>query len=689
MTMLQEELVVTHPDERSPARAASLDGTLDQQLGREWLLTNRHGGFASGTVLNCPTRRYHGLLNVPRKAPLGRHVLLANVLDQVTCGDQAVPLSTFEFSGSIHPEGYHWLRTFEYNLTDADPWVQFTYEHEHFKATRRITLLRDAHVMRLDYTVKANKDEPIRLDVSPLLALRSIHDLRLQPAEDPWLLSEANQMLWAQLRFAPDVTLAVLADPMDQQAHVNFHQQPIWWHNFRYRVELGRGFPGGEDLQNVGTFEATGVGEIGFELTAVGMAKSPVEALEIAEQTRPDASGPRPPAIPMQDDPIRTDLYAAAEQFVVSCQSGGRAGAKTIIAGYPWFTDWGRDAMLSLEGLLLVPGRFEDAREVLCTFAGAQKHGLIPNRFNVDPNACDYNSVDASLWFMHAADAYVRYSDDDATYRKVLLPACRRAVESFVEGTDFDIRVEPDTGLLYCGNEQTQITWMDAKTDGTVFTRRHGAPVEVNALWYSGLCSLRDRTEGIGDPLPKFIAELIAQIEASFEPTFWNADGDYLYDCVRGEERDPSLRPNQILAVSLPHSPLRAKAKRLAVVKAVQKHLLTPRGLRTLAPGAPGYHGQYRGTPYERDGAYHTGTVWAWLLGPYVEAYLRVHNWSPKAKAHARGLLEPLLEHMHAEAGMGSISEIFDGDPPHQPRGCYAQAWGVAEVLRAYDLTQG
>ena len=265
MTMLQEEVVVTNPDQRAPARRAPLDGTLDQQLGREWLLTNRHGGFAGGTVLNCPTRRYHGLLNVPRQAPLGRHVLLANVIDQVTCGHDTVPLSTFEFSGSVHPEGHQWLRAFEYNLTDADAWVQFTYEHERFEAVRRITLTRDAHVTRINYIVRARKDEPIRLEVSPLLALRSIHDLRLQPAEDPWLLSEANQMLWAQLRFAPDVTLAVLADPKGQHARTNFTHHPIWWHNFRYRVELGRGFPGGEDLQNVGTFDATGVGEIGFD----------------------------------------------------------------------------------------------------------------------------------------------------------------------------------------------------------------------------------------------------------------------------------------------------------------------------------------------------------------------------------------------------------------------------------------
>ena len=364
-------------------------------------------------------------------------------------------------------------------------------------------------------------------------------------------------------------------------------------------------------------------------------------------------------------------------------------GGEDDHCGYPWFTDWGRDAMLALEGLLLVPGRLEEAREVLCTFAGAQQRGLIPNRFNVDPNACDYNSVDASLWFMHAVDAYVRYSGDDTTYRKLLLPACARVIESFVAGTDYDIRVEPDTGLVYCGNDQTQITWMDAKTDGTVFTKRHGAPVEVNALWYSGLCAVRERAENLGAPLPGYTDEMITKLEANFEPTFWYDEGGYLYDCVRGEEKDPSLRPNQILAVSLPHSPLRNQAKRRAVVQAVQEYLLTPKGLRTLAPDAPGYHGQYRGTPYQRDGAYHTGTAWAWLIGPFVEAYLRVHDWSDAAKTHARGLLEPLFEHMHAEAGMGSISEIFDGDPPHQARGCYAQAWSVAEVLRAYDLTQG
>ncbi|HNQ24379.1 MAG TPA: amylo-alpha-1,6-glucosidase [Phycisphaerae bacterium] len=665
-----------------------LEGSLEQRLEREWLLTNSYGGFASGTVLGCPTRRYHGLLCAPRRPPLVRYVLLASLLEQVNCGGQEIPLSTFEFPGTFHPEGHRLLQDFAYNLTEHDPWVRFTFEHERFAVEKRVQLARDAHVVRVRYAVRAYRDEPIVLRVSPLIAMRSIHDLRHQPVEDPWLLNEGDKLSWVQLRADRGVTLAIFTEPKEQQGRVHFRMQPVWWHNFRYREELARSFPGGEDLQNLGTFDAAGVGSVAMELVAVGLAGSPLEAIETAESTRQEAKDAGARIAVPDADPVATALHAAADQFVVRCGTGRRAGGTTVLAGYHWFTDWGRDALIALEGLLLIPRRFGEARQVLVTFAGAQQRGLIPNRFNDAASVCDYNSVDASLWFLHAADAYLRYANDLTTYDEVLWPACCRVIQAFLGGTDFDIRVD-ESGLVYCGNPGTQITWMDAKANGTVFTPRHGAPVEVNALWYSGLRTLADRERTLGRTCPVALATLITRVEESFASTFWREDAQWLYDCVRPGQKDGALRPNQILAVSLPYSPLRDAAQRRAVLEAVQKHLWTPMGLRTLAPFEPGYRGRYEGGPYQRDSAYHNGTVWAWLTGPFIEAYLRVHDWSAEAKNQARAMLEPLINHLYGEAGVGSISEIFDGDPPHKPRGCIAQAWSVAEVLRAYQLTRG
>ena len=664
-----------------------LQGSVEERLSREWLLTNRRGAFASGTVIGCPTRRYHGLLIAPRLAPVDQHVLLANCLEEVTCRHETTCVSTFEFAGVFHPEGYRLQRSFVCNLTAADPYVEFGYEHDQFELTKRIELAREVDLVRVRYTLKGSKDEPLHLKVSPLVALRHRHHLRLQPAEDPWLISESDNLLWLQVRTAPDVTLALLADPGAQSARVHFQRQPHWWHNFRYREELARGFPGGEDLQNVGHFDATGVGSLTFELVAVGFAASPVGALEALERANNDQRSTSVVRPPTHDDPVRAALYAAGDQFIVRCASKSRAGGTSIIAGYPWFSDWGRDALIALEGLLLVPGRYEEAKGVLESFAGAQKNGLIPNRFDDYTGECDYNSVDASLWFLHAADAYARYSGDDETFKEVLLPTCAAIVHAFSEGTDFNIHMD-ESGLIHCGDASTQLTWMDAKANGTVMVPRHGAPVEVNALWYNGLRALTERAQAGGCGHADAMRALTELIEANFERVFWNESANCLFDSVRADGADDSIRPNQIFAISLPHSPIRDPHRRWQVLEAVRHHLLTPMGLRTLSPSNPGYRGRYEGNGFERDSAYHNGTAWAWLLGPFIEAHLRVHNWSDEAKAHARELIAPLLDHLHSAAGLGSISEIFDGDEPHTPRGCFAQAWSVAEILRVYEFVK-
>jgi predicted glycogen debranching enzyme len=423
----------------------------------------------------------------------------------------------------------------------------------------------------------------------------------------------------------------------------------------------------------------------------VGCATGPAEARETIESARTVLTGrPAMPRIEAEslssaiDDAQVEPLVEAAGQFIVLRTMRDGRQSTTILAGYPWFGDWGRDAFISLPGLLLTTGRFEEAREVLTTFASAQHNGLIPNRYDDYGGQCAYNSVDASLWFVHAADAYVRHSHDLETWKEFLEPACLRMVEAFERGTDFDIAVDRD-GLLRCGNPSTQITWMDAKSGEDVFTPRHGKPVEINALWYHVLCILADRLSENGDQRSLRFETKAERIHQLFEPMFWNEATRGLYDCVRDDEADPAIRPNQVFAVSLPHSPL-SPARQRSVLSCVQEHLLTPYGLRTLSPADPRYRPRYEGGPYERDSAYHQGTVWPWLLGPFVEAYLRVHNFDASARDHCRKLLGRLLEHL-AEAGLGTLSEVYDGDPPHRPGGCIAQAWSVAETLRAWALT--
>jgi predicted glycogen debranching enzyme len=354
---------------------------------------------------------------------------------------------------------------------------------------------------------------------------------------------------------------------------------------------------------------------------------------------------------------------------VKRCRPDG-SDSCTILAGYPWFGDWGRDTFIALPGLLLETERFAEAREVFRTFASAQKEGLIPNRFSDYGDGCDYNSVDASLWYIHAADSYVRASGDEAFWREVLEPVCARVVDAYTAGTQFDIRMDDD-GLVRCGNEQTQITWMDAKFGDIVFTPRHGKPVEINALWYHALCLLAERAEQAASCKAQRYGGLAERVARSWQERFWNEADDCLYDVVRDDLRDPAVRPNQILAVSLPHSPLDRAHQRQVVAK-VEQELLTPFGLRSLSPRDPAYRARFEGGPYERDSAYHQGTVWGWLIGPFVEAYLRVNDFSDAARQAMRRAIEPLAAHLD-EAGLGSVSEVFDGDLPHRPGGCFAQ----------------
>jgi predicted glycogen debranching enzyme len=647
--------------------------TVTPALDREWLLTNRRGGSASGTTTGMPTRRYHGLLCVAARPPLERWLLLNAILEKVTVAGEPFELANFEFGDRIHPRGYERLTGVAYDLAPARPWVRFEYRWGGVVVRKTVTLFERRDLVEVRYDVESDGAGEIRVELLPFVSMRDFHALRVGERA----MSLATEGRGFVVR-GPDDACPALR--MEGMALFGRMRQPLafkpvedWWTGLVLREEAARGQDSVQDLFTPGWFSATLEGAGAVVVRGQGLTVAEEAASSIPVATAVSAGG-NPDAAPSADERLKH----AAAQFVVDRRRADGRWSRTILAGYPWFGDWGRDAFIALPGLLLLDEAFDDAREVLCTFASAQMDGLIPNRFSDYGDGCDYNSVDASLWFIIAADRYARASGDDATWRSDLAPACHGVVKAFTAGTRFDIFVDKD-GLVSAGNPDTQITWMDAMCDGVVFTPRNGKCVEVNALWYEALSRLAER-----DPGDARLATLRRRVRANYASVFWNEQRQCLYDCVRPDAQDATIRPNQIFAVSLEQSAL-TPAQRHAVVACVREHLLTPYGLRSLAPTEPGYRPRYEGDRMQRDGAYHQGTVWAWLMGPYVEAFLRIHEFSADAKAEARRLLAPLVAHLD-DAGLGSVSEIFDAEPPHTPRGCYAQAWSVAELRRALAM---
>lgn len=651
--------------------------SFEAQLQREWLLTNGRGGFASGTCVGVPTRRYHGLLVAAARPPLERWMLLSALFERVGVNGVYEELAGFEFHKTFHPRGFAFLRDFTVSNNPEHPFACFTYETDQARVRKLIVMPRGRDEVVVRYRVDAPPNVPVSLEVCPFVAMRDFHGLT-HAFEEGFPFEQSGEHVAVDgSRGGPRLWLHVRC--AETGAGVGFEPRPDWWYGFRYRAERARGQDHREDLFMPGWFRTDGNGVIDAVLTATadfsgGRAPAPAPSVPPSMQRAP-ADSP----------PVEDRLREAAAAFVVARRAADGDERTTILAGYPWFGDWGRDTFIAMPGLLLETGRFVEARQVLEVFASAQQDGLIPNRFSDYGDGCDYNSVDASLWYIHAADAYCAASGDKDAWRTVLGPACDRVVEAFVRGTRYNIHLDGD-GLVACGDAWTQLTWMDAKYGDVAFTPRHGKPVEINALWYHALCAMARRAGGDDVQRAARYRELAERTAEMFNRRFWNAESGCLYDTVRDGGGDPAIRPNQVLAVSLPDSMLEADRQR-AVVAVVERELLTPYGLRSLARGNRQYRGRYEGGPFERDSAYHQGTVWGWLIGPYVEAYLRVHGFSPEAKATMRTRLAPLAKHLD-EAGIGSVSEVFDGDPPHTPRGCIAQAWSVAELLRAWRMTE-
>jgi glycogen debranching enzyme len=693
---------------------------LDTSLSAEWLCTNGLGGYASGTVAGANTRKYHGLLVAAAHPPVQRYVVLSRVEDRILIGSTnanntgnaaggggsggggggAYDLSTNEFTDIIHPQGYRHLISFQIDEAGAPVW---RFQVGDAVIEKSITLIHGQDTVVVRYTlVSSGGSGPVRLQLQPMLAGRDFH-ATIQLNQRPWWTFAAQGDNAIALS-APECPIKlILAHNADR-----FSVNACWWYNFTFRLERQRGYPDREDLWTPGMLEYTltqGV-PAGFIASTRQIPWARHEAL-IAESRARRAKLPRVLAAVDPDDDFVASLALAADQFIVRRAGGAAAapgasaaasaaengapgaaggGGASVIAGYPWFEDWGRDTFISLPGLTLVPGLFDAARNILATFADHMRRGLLPNRFPDKSFTPDYNTVDASLWFVHAAYQYWRYTGDLAFLTKYLYPKLCEIIECYRDGTDFGIRMDVD-GLIRAGDGNHQPTWMDAKIGDWVVTPRHGKPVEINALWYSNLRIMALLARHAGDSArAQTFAALANRVQGIFETVYRNDMTKCLNDVIADDGTpDGSIRPNQLMAVALPFSPLSTEMQ-LGVVAACQKLLLTPMGMRTLAPGSPNYHGRYAGDQRNRDMAYHQGTVWPWLIGPFVTAYVKVRSESGTvevARREAGAFLDPFRAHLSV-AGLGSISEIADADGPYTPRGCPAQAWSVAEVLRAY-----
>jgi predicted glycogen debranching enzyme len=635
---------------------------LDAALSREWLVTNGLGGYASGTLTGGNTRRYHGLLVASMNPPVQRMVLLAALEEWVvSAGVDPLPLSAQEYwDGTVFPEGFR--RLDEVEVEGMLPVFRWTVADRTIE--KRVWMQHGVNRTVVSYQLR--QGAPLTLQVRPLFAHRDYHQQRhgqgaFDTAEtnDGWIVDAEGVRSYFEVRPAPVV-----------------RSHPDWYWRILHRAERERGLDDEEDLFTPGVVEINL--ERGAEVVVM-IGTEPVPPEWDASTSRKIALEREEAAVdPVTESPLARQLLVAAEQFRVARSADGPHGRetqRTVIAGYHWFTDWGRDSMISLPGLATRPGSLWEARAVLDTNFRCLDQGLIPNRFPDNGQKPEYNTMDATLWMFQALAAYLRVSGD---WRFIAerLSALEGIIDWHVRGTRHNIRMDDRDGLLAGGEEGYALTWMDARVQDWVVTPRRGKPIEINALWYNALRLTADWCERAARPAGRYRA-MAAQVFESAQLRYWYQEGGYCYDVVDGPDGDdPSLRPNQVMAFSLIYPLIDGDRARQAM-DVVSARLLTPYGLRTLSRDDPRYQPAYRGDPRARDAAYHMGIVWPWLLGPYLDAHLRIHH----DRAVVLRQLASFESHL-TEAGLGTISEIFEPEPPYRPVGCIAQAWSVAEVLR-------
>ncbi len=654
---------------------------------REWLVTNGLGGYSSGTVSGVVTRRYHGLLVAALPAPFGRFVMLNHLLERVRLQSRDVTWlgDEHEVAGPNAADQREHLLEFRLEL-GLPVWI---YRIDGAILEKRVLMPYGQNTVHVSYRMLEG-DAPLRLSLRPSVQFRSYEmAVNESPAEIYTLTAVGGRY---ELSAGPELPVLRLLLHGDRAA-LTLDEKGM--SAVPYQMEKTRGYQDVGSLWSPGYFRADIDKHATATLVASTEAWDTVLALDPAEAESAEVDRRRrllSIAGRQSEERFSAELVLAADQFIITpagrAEEAARARAageevRTVIAGYHWFTDWGRDTMISLEGLTLCTHRYREASYILRTFAHYVRDGLIPNMFPDGSREGLYHTADATLWFFHAAERFVRTTGDSETIR-VLLPKLIDIVQHHVRGTRFGIAVDAADGLLRQGAEGYQLTWMDAKVDDWVVTPRRGKAVEINALWYNALRLLDRWTREFGVDPGVDLTQAADRAYRSFNERFWNPSTGHLFDVVDGEHgNDPACRPNQVFAISLDH-PVLVPARWEPVLTVVRDRLLTPVGLRSLAPGHPDYKPKYYGDLRARDAAYHQGTVWAWLIGPYVDAWLRVY---PERTQEARALLDGFDGHL-SDACVGSISEIFDAEPPYVPRGCVAQAWSVAEVLRALSKTR-
>ncbi|GHO45385.1 amylo-alpha-1,6-glucosidase [Ktedonospora formicarum] len=699
----QQEL----PDPWRLAVGRDICGNAQQALNHEWLVTNGLGGYASGSICGATTRSYHGLLVAALQPPVARTVLVSKLDEEVALpGGEILKLGVNEYhDGSIDPQGYQYLE--QVTLEGDIPCFHYRLT-EQLQLVKRIWMEYGQNTTYVQYMLEGmtdeEQDEPLTLTLVPFCLSRDYHSST--QGSDDWHFIVDSQNNRCRVRAYDGAPLYhLIADPT-----AFFSPTGLWYWRVLHRQESERGLPNQEDIYQPGIFSMSMT--VGKRVTLILTAEHTlasefgtasheefVNAALIRHQRRVHhllSVADRTVNNLEQSDPVLARLAIAADQFIVARPDYEQANAtrqpprltpdrKTIIAGYPWFTDWGRDSMISLPGLLLCTGRYSEARGLLKAFASYMRDGLIPNRFPDTGASPEYNTIDGTLWMFHALGLYFQ-TTSDWSLLKELFPTLQESIEHHVQGTLFHIGMDAADGLLTGGEDGVQLTWMDAKVGDWVVTPRRGKAVEVNALWYAALTRMESWAVRLSTDASSY-SQLRTRVRQHFAQRFWYAEGGYLYDVVDVDgvagKVDASLRPNQLFAISLCRD-LLSTEQCASILQQVTQHLLVPIGVRTLSQNDPEYRKHFKGDPWQRDGAYHQGTAWQWLLGPYVDVYLRIH----KDRVQLRPLLLTALERLWSNC-IGTISEVVEPEEPYTAAGCCAQAWSVAELLRSWLLVQG
>ena len=653
--------------------------TFKEGIKREWAVTNGIGGYAGSSMIGAHSRTHQGYLIASLHAPIERYLVFSKINETVTVGTKTVSFETSQHRASgktVYAEGQKFLTSFIY-----DGSVLYAYETDNFSFKKHITLKRNANVCAVSYELTAG-DSDCTFTLTPLFNYRE-HSESSTPDTLKFETFTEDRAFYLVPEKNKDIAIRF------QTSEGTFSErETVYDIDMQLQIEVDLETDGLDchycpvDLSIAVPANTTKKVSILCSIGDVNERPSPVSATEafsiLEENARCHAelfekAGYR--------DSFASQLVLASDQFLTYRES---TKMMTVLAGLPWFTDWGRDTMIAFTGLTLCTKRFKEAEEILLTFARYIRHGIVPNMFPDDNMPPLYNTVDASLWYFYAVYQYLNYNpaaEAETFVKEQIFLHLKEIVSAYEKGTDFSIYMEDD-GLIHAGSGLDQITWMDVRVGDWVATPRHGKPVEINALWYNALRIMESLCEKFDEDASAYRTRA-NQVKESFNAKFWDSSNQCLFDVVDGDEPDDHIRPNQIYAVSLPFSLLPEEQEK-AVVALVEKELFVGCGLRSLAPDHPDYHGIYCGALAKRDAAYHQGTAWGFLLGGFFSAYMKVNHHSSSAAENAVHMLEPVRKHLSDSGCIGSISEIFDGDAPHNPRGCYAQAWSVGEVLRCY-----